>query len=272
MTTTPAPAANEATADHARAIDANALATHYRRFQVGERLLLTGHSHQAWPDVARDAQVRAWDDAAAHVDGKWDAAFAAAEAVKRGYAHLLGAPDAPDDGAYTLAANTHELLVRLLSALDLRARPRLVATDGEFHSLRRQLDRLAEAGLEIVDVPVDADGGPDTLAARLAAAVDDRTAAVFASSVLFQTARIVPDLAIAAAAARRVGAICVVDAYHALNVMPFPLAARDLGDAYVVSGGYKYAQLGEGCGVLRRPADCRLRPVVTGWFAAFAAL
>ena len=31
----------------------NALAAHYRHFRVGERLLLSGHSHQAWPDVAR---------------------------------------------------------------------------------------------------------------------------------------------------------------------------------------------------------------------------
>ena len=29
----------------------NALAPHYARFRVAERLLLTGHSHQAWPDA-----------------------------------------------------------------------------------------------------------------------------------------------------------------------------------------------------------------------------
>ena len=46
--------------------------------------------------------------------------------------------------------NTHELVMRFLSALDLRARPRLVTTDGEFHTLRRQLARLAEEGLEVV--------------------------------------------------------------------------------------------------------------------------
>ena len=33
----------------------NALAAHYSRFRVGERLLLTGHSHQAWPDVSLEA-------------------------------------------------------------------------------------------------------------------------------------------------------------------------------------------------------------------------
>jgi len=28
----------------------NAIARHYSQFRVAERLLLTGHSHQAWPD------------------------------------------------------------------------------------------------------------------------------------------------------------------------------------------------------------------------------
>ena len=50
------------------------LARHYRRFRVSERLLLTGHSHQAWPDVAFDAQQRAWLDAAEYVDEKWERA------------------------------------------------------------------------------------------------------------------------------------------------------------------------------------------------------
>ena len=50
---------------------ANPLAQHYSRFRVSERLLLTGHSHQAWPDVGFEAQQRAWLDAAELVDDKW---------------------------------------------------------------------------------------------------------------------------------------------------------------------------------------------------------
>ena len=46
----------------------NALARHYGRFRVAERLLLTGHSHQAWPDCGFDAQAEAWLDAARYVD------------------------------------------------------------------------------------------------------------------------------------------------------------------------------------------------------------
>src|SRR6187397_796817 len=110
----------------------NALAPYYRRFRVAERLLLTGHSHQAWPDVAREGQVEAFDDAAEAVDDKWERAGAKAEEVRAGFRRLLEDPEAE----VALAASTHELVVRLLSALDLRRRRRLVTTDGEFHSLR----------------------------------------------------------------------------------------------------------------------------------------
>ena len=56
----------------------NALAAHYSRFRVADRILLTGHSHQAWPDVAFEAQQRAWLDAAEFVDDKWTMAEAQA--------------------------------------------------------------------------------------------------------------------------------------------------------------------------------------------------
>ncbi len=243
----------------------NALAPRYSRFRVGERLLLTGHSHQAWPDRALEGQLRAWHDAAERVDAKWARAFAVAERVQAAWAALM------DDaaGAYTLGANTHELVVRFLSALPLARRPRLVTTDGEFHSIRRQLDRLAEEGLEVVRVPA---GDPPRLAERLAAAVDDRTAAVLVSAVLFQSARLVPGLGAVMAAAERHGAELLVDVYHALDAVPFSLAAEGLEDAYAVGGGYKYCQLGEGNCFLRLPPGCRLRPVVTGWFAEFDLL
>ncbi len=243
----------------------NALAPHYSRFRVSERLLLTGHSHQAWPDCGFEAQAAAWLDAARYVDDKWEHAFARAERVREGFARLLG--DAGDGIA--LAPNTHELVVRLLSALPLRSRPRLVTTDGEFHTIRRQLDRLAEEGLEVARV---AETPLESLAARLAGAVDDRTALVLVSAVFFDTGRIARGLAEVAASCRRRGAALLVDVYHALNVVPVSLAEDGLGDAFVVGGGYKYCQLGEGNCFLRLPPGTELRPAVTGWFSEFTAL
>ncbi len=243
----------------------NALAPHYSRFDVSERLLLTGHSHQAWPDCGFDGHTAAWLDAARYVDDKWDQAFARAERVREGFARLLGDPG----GCIALGANTHELVVRLLSALPLGARPRLVTTDGEFHSIRRQLDRLEEEGLAIVRVP---EAPLETLATRLARAVDDRTALVLVSSVFFDTGRIARGLTGVAESCRRHGSRLLVDGYHALNVVPVSLDEEGLGDAFVVGGGYKYCQLGEGNCFLRIPPDSELRPVVTGWYSEFTVL
>lgn len=244
----------------------NALAADYARFDVTNRLLFTGHSHQAWPDVGRDAQLRAWDDAARHADDKWERAFAEADRVRAGFARLLAC--GADEVA--LGASTHELVVRFLSALPLAKRPRLLTTDGEFHTLRRQLDRLAEARVaEVVKLPAEPAA---TLAERLAASVDDRVAAVLVSSVLFESAHIVPGLGGLAAACARTGAELLVDAYHQLNVVPFDVGREGLSSAFVTGGGYKYCQLGEGNCFLRVPPGSTLLPVVTGWFSEFEAL
>jgi len=243
----------------------NAIAADYSRFRVSERLLLTGHSHQAWPDCALSGQLRAWHDAAELVDDKWSHAFEVADAVRRGYARLLD--DAP--GRVALGNSTHELVTKWLSALPLRARPRLVTTDGEFHSIRRQMDRLAEEKLfEIVKVPA---APVRDLSERLAREVNDRTAAVMVSSVQFRSGEIVPNLRAIAAACSQHGAELLIDAYHHLNIVPFSIERDGLERAYVTGGGYKFCQLGEGNAFLRVPADCALRPVITGWFAEFDA-
>ncbi len=247
----------------------NALAPYYSRFRVAERLLLTGHSHQAWPDCGFAGQLQAWEDAARLVDGKWEEAFARGDRVREGYARLLGGAGRPDDGDYALGANTHELVVRFLSALPLGERPRLVTTAGEFHSIRRQLDRLEEEGLTVARVPVDP---IDSLSERLCLATGDETAAVLVSAVLYRDARIVGGLDRVQERCERVGAELLVDAYHALNAIPFDLSSLGLEGAFVTGGGYKYCQLGEGNCFLRVPPDCRLRPAITGWFAEFSAL
>jgi kynureninase len=243
----------------------NRLAPRYAAFRVADRLLLTGHSHQAWPDCARDGQLRAWDDAALLVDEKWDRAFAKADRVRRGFSSLLDDPD----GEYALAGSTHDLLLRFLSALPLRDRPRLVTTDGEFHTIRRQLDRLGEEGIAVVKVAADP---ASTVAERLAAAVDERTAAVLVSAVFFHNAHRVPALDNLATACAAHGTELLVDVYHALGVVPFSLRGEGLGSAFVTGGGYKYCQLGEGNCFLRVPPGRQDRPVITGWFSEFSAL
>lgn len=247
------------------AIDPRALRPFYSRFLRDGRVLLTGHSHQAWPDVAREGLFECFDDAALHVDDKWARAEEAAEAVRRAVAERVGC----EADEVALGASTHELVTRFLSALDLRRRRHVVTTAGEFHSMQRQLARLAEEGVEVTFVAVDP---LDSLGERLAAAVRDDTAALMASTVLFETSAIVPGLEVAVRAAQRHGAEVLLDAYHAFGVVPFRVGDYGPDPIYVTGGGYKYAQWGEGACFLRVPRGSALRPVYTGWFSDFASL
>jgi kynureninase len=244
-------------------LDPNVLRPHYRAFLRDDRILLTGHSHQAWPDVAREGMVAAFEAAATHVDDKWGEAFAAATAVREAVASRVGVAES----TVALGASTHDLLVRLLSALPLRKKRHIVTTSGEFHTLYRQLRRLSEEGVSVDFVnplPVA------TLAERLAAAVRDDTAALFVSTVLFESSTLVPHLSHAVDVARKKGAEVVLDTYH--HFMVKPLRREDYGDVFLLGGGYKYAQWGEGVCFMTVPESCSLRPVVTGWFSDFAHL
>jgi selenocysteine lyase/cysteine desulfurase len=247
-------------------IDVDELRAAYSRFLAGGRVLLTGHSHQAWPDVVRDALAAGFDEAAELVDDKWDrAVFPRVERVGRAILERSGF-DGGD--AIAFGRSTHELVFRLLTCLPLHARPRIVTTKGEFHSLHRQLSRLEEEGVDVVWV----DALPrEGIADRLIEAIVPGTKMVAFSAVLFEDAFVVPRLPEILERARAVDAIALVDAYHAFNVVPLELGPA-AADAFVTAGGYKYAEFGEGICWMRLPEGKALRPIDTGWFADFGSL
>ena len=170
-------------------IDRAALRAEFAAFLRPGRILLTGHSHQAWPDAVRSALGTCFDDAAEHVDDKWGAAvFPRVEAVGGRILARLGF-DPADPIAF--GRSTHELCSRLLSCFPRGRGLRVVTTTGEFHSLHRQLRRLEEEGAEITWV----DASPRaTLAERLVAATKEGVHVVAASCVLFEDASVVRDI------------------------------------------------------------------------------
>ena len=244
---------------------AQKLIPHYSKFDVGNRLLFSGHSHQAWPDVALEGQVEAFEAAAALVDGKWAEAFEKTE-ILRGY--LRNYYDDPR-GRYCLATSTHELLVKWLSALDLRTKPKIVTTDAEFYTVFRQLRRLEEEGLDVREIPSLPLAG---FTERLESELDDKTSAVIISRVYFESSLINSEITDVAALCRHHGIPLLIDDYHGTNVIPLSITQAELQDCYLLLGGYKYLQWGEGNCFLRFPEDSSLRPVVTGWFASFSTL
>lgn len=244
---------------------ANKLAPHYSHFNVANRLLFTGHSHQAWPDVARDGQTEYFDVCAREVDNKWEVAFKKTEILRN---YLRDFYDDPD-GLYCREESTHFLFVSWMSSLDLKNKPKIISTDREFHSLFRQLHRLEEEGLEFIQVPVQPDS---SFAERIIEEMDERTSAVMLSRIYFETCLINTHLTEIAAAARERGIPVLIDDYHGTNVVPLSIREDGLEDCFILIGGYKYLQWGEANCFLRFPKNCNYRPVITGWFAAFNSL
>lgn len=239
------------------------------RAMSGDRLHFAAHSHHWWPDVAREAQVTAWDDAARLVDDKWEHILGEVWGdVKKRIAAILKLPD-PD--TLVPAPNTHELINRLLSCFPLDRPVRIVATDGEFHSFRRQSARLLEDhAIELTLVPAEPHhslGERLIEATRAAGDVD----MVFFSQVLFNSGFALTDLESIVSALSAPDRFIVIDGYHGFLARPTDLS-RVADRAFYMAGGYKYAMSGEGACFLHAPPGFGPRPRNTGWYAGFGAL
>lgn len=243
----------------------NPLAKYYKDFRVTERILLTGHSHQAQPDCALEGIKECWDDASWYADDKWEKVFEVADKIRNYFAKLID--DSPKN--IVLAQNTHDLLLRFLSSLDLKNKNKIITTDGEFHTIRRQLDRLNQGLLNVIIVKKDP---IETLTERIINFIDNKTSAVLVSKVMFQDSSIVNNLSDIEDACLNIGAELMIDVYHVLNAIPFSIKKEKLENSFLVGGGYKYLQLGEGNCFMRIPENKKFKPVITGWFAEFANL
>ena len=246
------------------------LAAAFTRFRGSNphRLHFAAHSHHYWPDVTRDAQLTAWDDAARLADDKWDEVLGTVwRRVSEGIARHL---NLPDPATLVPAPNTHELVNRLLSACPADRPPRVLTTDGEFHSFRRQSERLAEDGLiALTAVPAEPFA---TLAERLVtAARTEQPDFVYVSQVLFGSGFAIADLDGLVAALSVPDRLVTIDGYHGFLARQTDLA-RIADKVFYIAGGYKYAMAGEGACFMHCPPGIAPRPRNTGWFASFGTL
>jgi len=231
------------------------------------RLHFAAHSHHLWPDASFDGQMRAWTEANLHADRKWDLIFG--EVVPEAQAHIARELNLPSPDSIVFAPNTHDLLLRIVSGIERRP-ARILATDGEFHSFRRQSERWEEAGVAVVErVPL----APfDTFADRfLAAARRGGHDLILVSQVFFRTGQTFDRIEDLAALADPTGPWVVIDGYHGFMATPTDLGAV-ADKVFYLAGGYKYAMAGEGACFLHSPPGFCPRPVITGWFAEFGDL
>jgi len=145
-----------------------------------------------------------------------------------------------------------------------RPRNRIVMTDLEFPSNMYLFEGCRKYGAEIVYV-----ASPDTMRTdlqRLLDAIDERTALVPMSLVLFKSAYI-QDAAAVIEKAHRVGARVILDVYQAAGAVP--LEIEQLGADFAVGGSVKWLCGGPGAGYLYVRPDLanQLEPGIVGWAA-----
>jgi kynureninase len=196
--------------------------------------------------------VRAWADA------WWEMPVKVGDEI----APLIGA----GAGEVAMVPNVSIAQAQILSALNYgNGRDTIVMCELDFPSVRYVYDELAtRLGARIVVVPGEGGIGVDEDA--LIAAIDERTALVAISHVLFRSAFIV-DVAKVADHAHRVGALVSLDAYHSVGVLPVDV--RELRVDFLTGGVLKWLCGGPGgCFLWVRPeVSQRIAPALTGWQA-----
>jgi kynureninase len=198
--------------------------------------------------------VRAW------ADSWWDMSVTVGDRI----APLLGAPA----GSVSMLPNVTTASAVVLSSLGYAPpRNRIVMIEGEFPSVRYVYDSLAtRLGAEIAVVPSPGGDGLSADEERILDAIDERTALVTISHVLFKSAFVL-DVAPIAEKCRRVGALLVLDAYQSVGTLPVSVEA--LGTDMLVGGVLKWLCGGPGGAFLyvRPDLSRRLEPALTGWMA-----
>src|SRR5438128_6270940 len=196
-----------------------------------------------------------WDarGAAAWYDVWW----AALAELRARYAGVIGATAEE----VALAPSISVALSSVAEALDYERRPKVVVTSLDFPTVAYQWLAKRPRGVEVVVVE-----SPDQISVpveAIARAVDERTALVATSHVYF-TSGAIQDIRAVTDAARRCGALTLIDAYQSVGQVPVDVKAT--GVDLLTAGGLKWLLGGPGIVFLyvREALARRLAPGIAG--------
>ena len=195
--------------------------------------------------------VRAWEER------WWEMPMAVGNKVAR----VIGAPP----GTVSMHENvTSAQMVALSTLRPTPTRNRIVCTAMDFPSVVHLYRAQQRSGFELRVVP-----GEDDLSVRtdrLLDAIDERTAVVAVSHVLFRTSFII-DAAAVARRAREAGAAMILDLYQSAGIIPVDVAS--LGVDFAIGGCLKWLCGGPGNAFMyTRPDVLRAAdPAFTGWLS-----
>ena len=181
----------------------------------------------------------------------------------------IGNKIAPIVGAAAGSVSMHEnvttaQMVALSCVRPAGARKRIVCSAMDFPSMIYLYRAQRAAGFELHIVPAEEDLSVST--ERMLDAIDDTTAVVAFSHVLFRTSYIV-DAGAIARRAREAGAINLLDTYQSAGIIPVDVAS--LGVDFAVGGCLKWLCGGPGNAFLYTRPDLlkRAAPSFTGWLS-----
>ncbi len=195
--------------------------------------------------------VRAW------AERWWTMGTEVGNAIGR----IIGAP-ADSVSMHENVTTAHAVVLSCLPVPGRRRR--LVCCAGDFPSTIYLLRAQEALGFELTIVPAEADFTVDV--AKVVAAIDETTALVAISHVLFRSSFILDPRPIIERA-QAVGAQVVLDTYQSAGIIPVDVTA--LGVDFATGGCLKWLCGGPGNAFLyTRPDLLRtVRPRLTGWFS-----
>lgn len=175
------------------------------------------------------------------------------------FARLIGA----DADEIAIIPSVSSGISSLASCLDLKRRPKIVATDMDFPTNHYVWQAQAARGAEL-----DVVRSPDQIrieTAGIVSRIDDRTSLVNTNRVLFESSFIL-DMPPVIAAAHAAGSYVLVDDFHGSGIVPIDV--HELNIDFLVSGALKWLCGGQGIAFLyvRRDLIQQLDPLVVGWF------
>jgi kynureninase len=210
-----------------------------------------GPSLQRYFDAWATLGVRAWED------GWWTLTADLGDLV----APLIGA----NPGEVVFQPNVTLAHGVVYSAFDYsKHAPKIVTDAMHFPSILYLIDQERRRGAQITVIPSEDGISVDT--ERLIEAIDEQTAIVSLSHILFKSAY-VHDIAAITAKARDVEAITIIDGYQAVGTIPIDV--RRLGIDIYIGGCLKWLCGGPGAAFVWADPQVRrrLEPRLTGWMA-----
>ncbi|MEQ1821290.1 MAG: aminotransferase class V-fold PLP-dependent enzyme [Fimbriimonadaceae bacterium] len=148
---------------------------------------------------------------------------------------------------------------------------KIVTTTGEFDSvdfILKTYEARGQAQVEWVQPNHHDQGIPIFSVESLLPKIIKGVNLVVVSAVFFGTGQVLPGLEKIVQRAHEVGALVMVDAYHAAGVIPLAMQSSDID--FMIGGSYKYARGGPGAcwlAIHPRVLASGLQTLDTGWFA-----